>query len=118
MDLDSDQEAWLMEDAILEDFIDDEGQKMLYVFDYMTDRAMFMEMTEMIPGKTLKDPVCTLSIGNAPKQSIDLEEFDSHIDAKLAKDALDDELDEVFYGSDDYNLDELEAEGYDEMDIS
>lgn len=118
MDLDSDQEAWLMDDAVLEDFIDDEGQKMLYVFDYMTDRALFMEMTEMIPGKTLKDPVCTLSLGAAPKQTMDMDEFDAHVEAKIAKAIADDELDEEFYGSDDYNLDEFEAEGYDEMDLT
>ncbi len=119
MDLDSDQEAWLMDDAILEDFIDDEGQKLLFVFDYMTDRAMFMEMTEMIPRKTLKDPVCTLSLGQAPKQTVDMDEFDAQIDAKAAKAITSaDDLDEEFYGSDAYNPDEFEAEGYDEMDFS
>ena len=119
MDLDSDQEAWLMDDAVLEDFIDDEGQKVLYVFDYMTDRAMYMEMTEMIPGKTLKDPLCTLSVGKAPKQTIDMEEFDAQVEAKNAKAiASVDDIDEEFYGSDEFNPDEFEAEGFDEMDLS
>lgn len=120
MDRDADQETWLMDDAVLEDFIDDEGQKLLYVFDYMTERAMFLEMKEMIPGRTLKDPVCTLSLGNAPKQTIDLDEFDAQIDAKAAKanvaaPSLDD-FDEDFYGSDEFNPDEFEAEGFEEMD--
>ena len=119
MDLDSDQEAWLMDDAVLEDFIDDEGQKLLFVFDYMTDRAMFMEMTEMIPGKTLKDPVCTLSLGQAPKQTVDMDEFDAQVDAKAAKAIPSaEDLDEEFYGSDAYNPDEFEAEGFDEMDFN
>ena len=119
MDLDSDQEAWLMDDAVLEDFIDDEGQKLLFVFDYMTDRAMFMEMTEMIPGKTLKDPVCTLSLGQAPKQTVDMDEFDAQVDAKAAKAIQSaEDLDEEFYGSDAYNPDEFEAEGFDEMDFN
>ena len=119
MDLDSDQEAWLMDDAVLEDFIDDEGQKLLFVFDYMTDRAMFMEMTEMIPGKTLKDPVCTLSLGQAPKQTVDMDEFDAQVDAKGAKAIPSaEDLDEEFYGSDAYNPDEFEAEGFDEMDFN
>ena len=121
MDTETDQETWLMDDAVLEDFIDDEGQKLLYVFDYMTDRAMFMEMTEMIPGKTLKDPVCTLSLGKAPAQNVDLNDFDAAMDAKAAKAAAAasvDDLDEDFYGSDDYNLDEFEAEGFDEMELN
>ena len=116
MDLDNDQEAWLMDDAVLEDFIDDEGQKLLYLFDYMTDRSMFMEMTEMIPERTLKDPVCTLSLGNAPKQVVDLEEFDAQVEAKINKAIADDDLGEEFYGSDQYDMDEFEAEGYGEME--
>ena len=60
MGSDSDQDVWLMEDTVLSDLIEDEGQKLLYVFDYMTDRAFFIEMKELIPGKNLKDPVCTL----------------------------------------------------------
>lgn len=118
MSLDTDQEAWLMDDAVLEDFIDDEGQKLLYTFDYMTDRSLFMEMTEMIPNKTLIDPVCTLVLGNAPKQTMDMEEFDAQVEAKIAKTLTDEDLDEEFYGSEDYNLDEFEAEGYDEMDLT
>lgn len=108
-----------MDDAVLEDFIDDEGQRLLFVFDYMTDRALFMEMKEMIPGRTLKDPVCTLSLGSAPKQIVDMDEFDAQIDAKAAK-ALpsDDEIDEEFYGSESFNPDEFEAEGFDEMDFN
>lgn len=119
MDLDTDQEAWLMDEAVLEDFIDDEGQRLMFVFDYLTDRAMYMEMTEMCPGKTLLDPVCTLSKGHAPKQIMDMAEFDAQIEAKAAKAIPDvpEDIDEEFYGSDQYNLDEFEAEGFDEMDI-
>ncbi len=118
MDLDTDQEAWLMDDAILEDFIDDEGQRMLFVFDYMTDRAMFMEMTEIITGRTLKDPVCSLSLGHAPAPNLDLDEFDKQMDAKAAKVTAEkpEELDEEFYGSEGFNPEEFEAGGYDELD--
>jgi hypothetical protein len=121
MDLDSDQDAWLMDDAVLADFIDDEGQKILYVFDYLTDRALYMEMTELTTGKTLKDPVCTLSLGQAPPQTIDMDEFDAQIDAKAAqaaKAAAEDDIDEDFYGSDSFNEDEFEAGGFDEMDFN
>lgn len=116
MDLDSDEESWLMDDAVLEDFIDDEGQRLLYVFDYMTDRALFMEMTEMIPNKVLKDPVCSLSIGNAPSQTIDMAEFDAQVDAKT-KQVADEDIDEEFYGSAEYDIDELESGGFDETDL-
>lgn len=115
MDLDSDQEVWLMDDAVLEDFIEDEGQKLLFVFDYMTDRALFMEMKEMKPGRTLKDPVCTMAIGQAPAQNVDLDEFDAQEAAKAAKSVETEDLDEAFLNSDEYDPDEL-GDGYGEMD--
>lgn len=121
MGFDSDQEVWTMDDAVLEDFIDDEGQRLLFVFDYMTDRAMFMEMTELTAGRTLMDPVCSLAIGQAPPQTIDLDEFDKETDAKAkaaaAKIPSADEIDEEFYGADAYSPDEFEAAGFDELDM-
>ena len=119
MDTDSDQDVWLMDECVLADYLDDEGQKLLFVFDYMTDRALFMELREIITGQTLKDPVCTLSLGTAPSQNVDIDEFTSQIDTKAAAAASADidELDENFYGSDEYNPDEFDTEGFDEMNF-
>ena len=64
MDTEPDQEVWLMDESVLGDFIDDEGQKLLYVFDYFTERAFFIEMTNIITGKSLLEPVCS-QIGRA-----------------------------------------------------
>ena len=96
MGSDSDQDVWLMEDSVLSDFIDDEGQKMLFTFDYLTDRNFFIEMRELITGKNLKDPVCTLALGTAPAQMVDLDEFDAKIDAKAAKADNIEDLDDDF----------------------
>lgn len=116
MGSDSDQEVYLMDEAILSDYIDDEGQRLQFVFDYMTDRGFFIEMKEMITGKTLKDPVCTLSLGKAPEQNIDLEEFEARNEAKTAARSGDmDDIDEDFYGSTEFNEDEFDAAGFDEM---
>lgn len=116
MGSDADQDVWLMDESVLSDFIDDEGQRLLYVFDYITDRAFFIEMTEIVTGRSLKDPVCSLSLGHAPQETIDLDEFDAKIDAKQAAVAATD-LDEDFYGDQDYNADEFDAEGFDEMNF-
>lgn len=117
MGSDSDQDVWLMEDSVLSDFIDDEGQKLLFTFDYLTDRSFFIEMRELITGKTLHDPLCTLSLGHAPAQTVDMDEFDARMDAKAAKSASDniDDLDADFYGNDEFNPDEFDAAGFDEM---
>ncbi len=114
MGSDSAQDIWLMEDTILSDQIEDEGQRLIFVFDYMTDRALFIEMKEIITGKTLKDPLCTLSVGQAPAQNVDLHEFEATLDAKASTASIED-LDEEFYGDEEYTEDEFDAEGFDEM---
>lgn len=114
MGSDPDQDIWLMEETELGELLEDEGQRVLYVFDYMTDRSFFMELIQVEPGKSLKDPYCSLSLGTAPEEKVDLDEFETKIDAKAAA-GLD--LDEDFYGSDQYNDDEFDAEGLDEMNF-
>lgn len=120
---DSEQEVWLMDDTVLEDMIDDEGQRLLFVFDYLTDRALFMEMIELTPGKTLKDPVCSLSRGQAPRQTVDLSEIDPLTEQKAVKDnkaakaAAAEDFDEEFYGSEEFSPEEFDGAGYEEKDF-
>jgi len=49
----------------------------MFVFDYFTERALYMELSEIIPGKKLKQPLCTLSKGEAPPQITNFEEMTS-----------------------------------------
>lgn len=115
MGTDSDQDIWLMDESVLGDFIEDEGQKLLFVFDYFTERAFFMEMNRMITGKTLMEPVVSLSVGQAPPEYIEENIFDTK-DSKSADVQTD--FDEDFYGSDEFNDDELEGQGFDEMPLN
>lgn len=115
MGSDASEDVYLMEESYLGDVLDDEGQRMLFTFDYLTDRSLFMELKSIVTGKNLLDPVCTLSKGQAPAQMVDMSEFDAKIDAKIAASAAD--LDEDFYGSDSYNDDEFDVEGFDEMNF-
>lgn len=117
MGSDSSQDVYLMDESVLSDFIDDEGQRMQWVFDYMTDRGFFIEMKELITGKTLKDPVCTLSLGQAPKQNVDLDEFEARNEAKATASMSADDLDEDFYGSTQFNEDEFDAAGFEDMSL-
>ncbi len=113
---DSADEVYLMEDTVLSDMIDDEGQRLMFTFDYLADRSFFMEMKEMITGRNLMDPICSLSLGKAPEQNVDIEEFTAANDTKAAAAAMPGEdLDEEFYGSDSYNDDEFDIAGLDEM---
>jgi hypothetical protein len=60
-----------MEVAVLEDIIFRKNQKLLYVFDFFNERALFVEYTgetKEIDGREL--PLCTNSKGVPPKQVV------------------------------------------------
>lgn len=117
MDSSSDYDIWLMEDTPIDELVEDEGQKMVFVFDYLTERSFFMELKEIIPGRSLSEPVCTLKKGKAPMQKVDMDEFDKKIDEAAMKQAAD-VLDEDFYtdGTDGYNPEDIAD--YDEFNYN
>ena len=47
----------------LSELVEDEKQKLLYVFDYMTERCFFIELSEIITGKEMKGAKCTKKAG-------------------------------------------------------
>lgn len=109
MDTSSDKDSWLMETTPLYEMIEDEGQKLIFVFDYMTERSFFMEMKEAIPGRNLAEPICTLKKGQAPKQQVDMTEFEKAIDSKVAKEF---DITDDFYDEGGYNDDEIQDMGF------
>lgn len=108
MDTSSDTDSWLMETTPLYEMIEEEGQKLIFVFDYMTERSFFMEMKESIPGRNLAEAICTLKQGKAPKQHIDIEEFEKVIDTKVSKEF---DITDDFY-EDQFNEDEIQDLGF------
>lgn len=111
----SDTDLWLMDDTKLFELIDEEGQRLEFVFDPMTERSFYMEVVEIITGKTLHDPVCVLKEGKAPAQNVDIEEFEKKIETKTAE--LSRDLDMDFYGDNNYNEDEL-SDGFGDLNIT
>ena len=51
MGKDSDEDTWIMASTKISDLIEDEGQRLVFVFDYMTDRMIFKVMKEIEKGK-------------------------------------------------------------------
>lgn len=109
MDTSSDKDTWLMETTPLYEMIEDEGQKLIFVFDYITDRCFFMEMKEAIPGRNLKEPICTLKQGKAPNQHIDIDDFEKTIDEKISKEF---DISDDFYDENQYNEEDVQDFGY------
>jgi hypothetical protein len=108
MDTDSEYDNLVMEETKLEELISDEKQKLLYVFDMISDRAFFIELTDIIPGKSVSKPEISVSEGNAPQQILADEAVS--IAPKLS-------LDENFYGDEDFDIDELDEEGFGDMNF-
>jgi hypothetical protein len=108
MESSSEYDNLVMEDTSLEELLVDENQKLLYVFDMMSDRVFFIELTEIIPRKNLDKAVCITSEGKAPVQIMAEEGI-----AVAPKTSLD----ENFYGDEDYEPEELDEEGFGEMNF-
>ena len=66
----SGKQEFLMENTILKDIIKDKNQKLLYVFDFFSDRAFFIELTKISEKKKelTNYPICLHSNGEAPEQ--------------------------------------------------
>ena len=102
MDTSSEEDSYIMENTYLEDFMTEERQKLLYVFDQLSERVFFIELLEIITGKDLSAPICSLSTGNVPNQYLDY--------SSIEKDFMSD-LGENFYGEDEYDDEELDNLG-------
>jgi hypothetical protein len=116
MGTDTDEDAYIMDECVLSDFIDDEGQHMMFTFDYLNDRSFFLEMKEIITGRSLRDPVCTLSLGTPPPQEQELEQFTVNTSAAAKGKATTlDDFDDPLYDEQGFNPDEFDEEGFSEM---
>jgi hypothetical protein len=110
MDTDPEIDSWVMKDTQLNELVEDEKQKLLYVFDYMTERCFFIELLEIITGKSMKTPKCTRSGGEIPKQIIDFEELTTKGGSF--------NMDEDFFGDQDFDLEDFDPEGFDTTILS
>lgn len=105
MDSSSEYDNLVMAETVLEDQISDEGQKLLYIFDYLSERAFFIELKEIVLSQNLAQPICSLSKGVAPEEALEDIDFTS-IAAPTAN------LDETFYGDEGFDMTEIDEEGF------
>lgn len=101
----SDEDSWIMEETPLNELLEEEKQHLLYIFDPLADRAFFIELSEMITGKHLDEPVCTKQKGDAPQHVLD---FDQLMAAQVSTTAYDDS----FSDDEGFDLDELDPDGF------
>jgi hypothetical protein len=109
MDSSPEVDSWVMESTKLNELIEDEDQKLLFVFDQLTERSFFMEVYQFVPGKDLPKAKCIFAEGEPPVQVVELDEKMLDTTSKL-------NLDADFYGDQDFDMDELDADGFTGLD--
>ena len=107
----SDQDIYIMENTVLRDFIHDEGQKLIYVFDPFNDRVFYMKVSEIITGKSGGNAVCSRSKGEAPLQ---IAAMDASVPTGKGSLVGDDDLLDTddFYGSDEFDQEDFGSDGF------
>ena len=110
----SEDDNYTMEETVIGDLVEEEKHKLMYVFDPLGDRVFYIELSKIEFGKDIDSPVCTKSIGDAPAQMLNFDELMSKNPVATASD----DFNEDFYGSDSYNDDDLDPEGFDIENIA
>lgn len=104
MDTSSEEDNYVMAQTHLDELLEDEHQKLLFVFDYLTERAFFMELRKIIPGQDLDKAICSKSVGLPPAQAMSIDDFEAKNNTA--------DLGEDFYGDSEYDIDELDQNGF------
>jgi len=112
MDTNSEEDNYVMDSTRLSDLVEEERQKLLYVFEHLTERSFFMELREIITGKSQPKAKCVLQTGNPPVQNTDFEALDERLNNRIS--ATNHHLDEDFY-DDEFGQDDYDDEDFDNL---
>jgi hypothetical protein len=110
MDSSFEYDNMVMEKTRLSDLIEEQGQRLIYVFDPMFERYFFGSLKEILPG-SMNGVECVESRGKAPKQ-LKSEDPLAGINAGGKGDddfMLDDEF------KDEYDLGDIDMEGFQDL---
>lgn len=115
MRLNSDEDSYLMSETQLEELIEGRGDRLIFVFDMLSERALFMEVVEELPGKSLPEPEVTRAEGKAPTQTSTLEFAETRAIGTAAAAAVAFDEDD-FLTDEELDLDELDPDGFTDLD--
>ncbi|GHT77718.1 hypothetical protein AGMMS50262_19470 [Bacteroidia bacterium] len=107
----ADEDVYVMDGSRLRDLLEEEHQKLIYVFEPLTERCFFMELKEIIPVKNQEKAEVVKSTGHPPKQVSLVEEMDFSAPKPTAKEL--DDFDD--FGDDEFNLDEYDDEDFGDL---
>ncbi|MBO7408956.1 MAG: hypothetical protein J6W92_05905 [Paludibacteraceae bacterium] len=111
MDSNFEYDNMVMEDTRLSDLIEEQGQRLIYIFDPMFERYFFGSVKEIKSG-TMTGVKCIEKSGKAPKQL----HTEEPLEGMVGKDGRADwESDEDFYGDSQYDEGDIDMEGYQDL---
>lgn len=105
MDTSPNADSYTMDQTRLEELLDDQGQRLIYVFDMLTDRRLFLILSEILCG-SLAAPSLLESVGEAPQESQE-DVFIQQSTTALSASGIGLDIDSEFYGDTLYDSDEL-----------
>lgn len=103
----AEDELYLMKETKLSELLEEEEQRLVYIFDPLSERMFFIELTEVSYGQSLEQAKCSRQRGDAPVQMIGIEDILSKDVAKTTED-----MNEDFYGSEGFEDEEFDPEGF------
>lgn len=110
MDSNFDYENMVMEDTHLSDLLTEQGQRLIYVFDPMFERYFFGSLKAIEPGH-IEGVVCVENTGRPPKQ---IKSEDPRLtNPKGGSDDMG--IDEDFYGDNQFNAEDIDSEGFQDL---
>ena len=112
MDNSPEYDSWVMSETTLGELIEEEKQKLLFVFDYLTERSFFMELREIEVGVSLAKAECSRSEGEAPSQMEELDLSAPPTAATSSPATAMDPFDDHLYGDDHFDISEIDEEGF------
>ena len=106
-----------MDEVELGDLLEDEGQRMQYVFDPVEGRGLLMEISHIAYGKHIDQPTCRRRHGEPPLLALPQEErhvpTTEEILAQLNAAAQTDDDDTEPTDEELFEIEELDPEGFD-----
>ena len=111
MDTSADEDNYVMDSTLLSDLVEEERQKLLYVFEYLTERSFFMELREIITGKSQPEAQCVFRKGKPPVQTTEFEALDERLNLRMS--ATNHHLEE-FYDEDEFG-DDYDDDDFDNL---
>ncbi len=111
MDSSFEYDNMVMNETRLSDLMEERGQRLIYIFDPMFERYFFGSLKEIKSG-TMNGVECVEKAGTVPPQLKDVD----NLDAILGKDGKGDlGLDDDFYGDSQYDIEDLDSEGFQDL---